>query len=103
MLGWGSHEVFIPSLARAKSLTSYQLLYEEAASPAPRIRMTDEQLWLFAREAEVNKDYKLASLYHQQVKEPLSLPVSILCVWAGSQHSTAGGEVNMSRILTLSM
>ncbi|XP_046756692.1 cilia- and flagella-associated protein 70 isoform X1 [Gallus gallus] len=43
-----------------------QLLYEEAASPAPRIRMTDEQLWLFAREAEVNKDYKLASLYHQQ-------------------------------------
>uniref|UniRef100_A0A669PN53 Cilia and flagella associated protein 70 n=1 Tax=Phasianus colchicus TaxID=9054 RepID=A0A669PN53_PHACC len=51
-----------------------QLLYEEAASPAPRIRMTDEQLWLFAREAEVNKDYKLASLYHQQVKEPLSLP-----------------------------
>uniref|UniRef100_G3UNY5 Cilia and flagella associated protein 70 n=1 Tax=Meleagris gallopavo TaxID=9103 RepID=G3UNY5_MELGA len=51
-----------------------QLLYEEASSPAPRIRMTDEQLWLFAREAEVNKDYKLASLYHQQVKEPLSLP-----------------------------
>ncbi|POI31507.1 hypothetical protein CIB84_004742, partial [Bambusicola thoracicus] len=43
-----------------------QLLYEEAPSPAPRIRMTDEQLWLFAREAEVNKDYKLASLYHQQ-------------------------------------
>lgn len=95
--------MFVPSLARAKSLTSYQLLYEEAASPAPRIRMTDEQLWLFAREAEVNKDYKLASLYHQQVKEPLSLPVSILCVWAGSQHSTAGGEVNMSRILTLSV
>ncbi|XP_021267040.1 cilia- and flagella-associated protein 70 isoform X2 [Numida meleagris] len=43
-----------------------QLLYEEAASPAPRIRMTDEQLCLFAREAEVSKDYKLASLYHQQ-------------------------------------
>ncbi|XP_065588572.1 cilia- and flagella-associated protein 70 [Cyrtonyx montezumae] len=43
-----------------------QLLYEEAASPPLRIRMTDEQLWLFAREAEVNKDYKLASLYHQQ-------------------------------------
>uniref|UniRef100_A0A8C4V4Y1 Cilia and flagella associated protein 70 n=1 Tax=Falco tinnunculus TaxID=100819 RepID=A0A8C4V4Y1_FALTI len=33
-----------------------------------------EQLWLFAREAEVNKDYKLASLYYQQVKEPLFFP-----------------------------
>ncbi|NXL87217.1 CFA70 protein, partial [Alectura lathami] len=43
-----------------------QLLYEEPASPALRTRMTAEQLWLFAREAEVNKDYKLASLYHQQ-------------------------------------
>ncbi|XP_029857657.1 LOW QUALITY PROTEIN: cilia- and flagella-associated protein 70 [Aquila chrysaetos chrysaetos] len=43
-----------------------QLLSEEAASPAPPSRTTEEQLWLFAREAEVNKDYKLASLYHQQ-------------------------------------
>ncbi|NXL51792.1 CFA70 protein, partial [Podilymbus podiceps] len=43
-----------------------QLLSEEAASPAPLSRMTEEQLWLFAHEAEVNKDYKLASLYHQQ-------------------------------------
>ncbi|KAM6077556.1 cilia- and flagella-associated protein 70 isoform 2-T2 [Theristicus caerulescens] len=43
-----------------------QLLSEEAASPAPLSRTTREQLWLFAREAEVNKDYKLASLYHQQ-------------------------------------
>ncbi|NXW63916.1 CFA70 protein, partial [Eurystomus gularis] len=43
-----------------------QLLSEEAASPAPPSRMTQEQLWLFAHEAEVNKDYKLASLYHQQ-------------------------------------
>ncbi|KFQ25199.1 Tetratricopeptide repeat protein 18, partial [Merops nubicus] len=43
-----------------------QLLSEEAASPAPPSRVTQEQLWLFAREAEVNKDYKLASLYHQQ-------------------------------------
>uniref|UniRef100_A0A8B9RX25 Cilia and flagella associated protein 70 n=1 Tax=Accipiter nisus TaxID=211598 RepID=A0A8B9RX25_9AVES len=45
-----------------------------AASPAPLSRTTEEQLWLFAREAEVNKDYKLASLYHQQVKEPLFFP-----------------------------
>uniref|UniRef100_A0A8C0BUJ3 Cilia and flagella associated protein 70 n=1 Tax=Buteo japonicus TaxID=224669 RepID=A0A8C0BUJ3_9AVES len=44
------------------------------ASPAPLSRTTEEQLWLFAREAEVNKDYKLASLYHQQVKEPLFFP-----------------------------
>uniref|UniRef100_A0A663FDX1 Cilia and flagella associated protein 70 n=1 Tax=Aquila chrysaetos chrysaetos TaxID=223781 RepID=A0A663FDX1_AQUCH len=51
-----------------------QLLSEEAASPAPPSRTTEEQLWLFAREAEVNKDYKLASLYHQQVKEPLFFP-----------------------------
>ncbi|NXS66696.1 CFA70 protein, partial [Pandion haliaetus] len=43
-----------------------QLLSEEAASPAPLSRTTEEQLWLFAHEAEVNKDYKLASLYHQQ-------------------------------------
>ncbi|NXS56816.1 CFA70 protein, partial [Brachypteracias leptosomus] len=43
-----------------------QLLSEEAASPAPLSRMTEEQLWLFAHEAEVNKDYKLASLYHQK-------------------------------------
>ncbi|NWR66948.1 CFA70 protein, partial [Bucorvus abyssinicus] len=43
-----------------------QLLSEEAPSPAPLSCTTEEQLWLFAREAEVNKDYKLASLYHQQ-------------------------------------
>ncbi|NWS60310.1 CFA70 protein, partial [Chunga burmeisteri] len=43
-----------------------QLLSEEAASPAPVSRTTEEQLWLFAREAEFNKDYKLASHYHQQ-------------------------------------
>ncbi|XP_074962063.1 cilia- and flagella-associated protein 70 isoform X2 [Phalacrocorax aristotelis] len=43
-----------------------QLLSEEAASPAPLSHTIKEQLWLFAREAEVNKDYKLASLYHQQ-------------------------------------
>ncbi|NWQ78394.1 CFA70 protein, partial [Columbina picui] len=43
-----------------------QLLFEEAAPPAPPPRVTEDQLWLFAREAEVNKDYKLAALYHQQ-------------------------------------
>ncbi|NXE29046.1 CFA70 protein, partial [Ardeotis kori] len=43
-----------------------QLLSEKAPSPAPLSSMTEEQLWLFAHEAEVNKDYKLASLYHQQ-------------------------------------
>uniref|UniRef100_A0A8B9DIJ4 Cilia and flagella associated protein 70 n=1 Tax=Anser cygnoides TaxID=8845 RepID=A0A8B9DIJ4_ANSCY len=51
-----------------------QLLHEEAASPVPLTRVTAEQLWLFAHEAEVNKDYKLAALYHQQVKEPLFPP-----------------------------
>lgn len=49
--------------------------------------MTAEQLWLFAHEAEVNKDYKLAALYHQQVKEPLSPPVSVPRGRAGSQHT----------------
>ncbi|KFP90135.1 Tetratricopeptide repeat protein 18, partial [Apaloderma vittatum] len=43
-----------------------QLLSEEAAPPAAQYHTTEEQLWLFAHEAEVNKDYKLASLYHQQ-------------------------------------
>ncbi|XP_054067018.1 cilia- and flagella-associated protein 70 isoform X9 [Rissa tridactyla] len=43
-----------------------QLLFEEAALPVPVLRMTEEQLWLFAREAEVNKDYELASVYHQK-------------------------------------
>ncbi|NXM09235.1 CFA70 protein, partial [Tyrannus savana] len=43
-----------------------QLLSEEGASPAPPSRTTQEQLWLFACEAEASKDYKLASLYHQQ-------------------------------------
>ncbi|NXE16308.1 CFA70 protein, partial [Lophotis ruficrista] len=43
-----------------------QLLSEEAPSPVPLSRMTQEQLWLFAHEAEVNKDYKMASHYHQQ-------------------------------------
>ncbi|NXN19152.1 CFA70 protein, partial [Indicator maculatus] len=43
-----------------------QLLFEEPAPPAPPSHTTQEQLWLCAREAEFNKDYKLASLYHQQ-------------------------------------
>ncbi|NXP43880.1 CFA70 protein, partial [Heliornis fulica] len=43
-----------------------QLLSKEAAPPAPVSHTTEEQLRFFAREAEVNKDYKLASLYHQQ-------------------------------------
>ncbi|XP_074454131.1 cilia- and flagella-associated protein 70 isoform X1 [Larus michahellis] len=43
-----------------------QLLFEEAAPPVPVLHMTEEQLWLFAREAEVNKDYELASVYHQK-------------------------------------
>jgi len=83
----GSHEPFLPSLGLTLCLAPYQLLSEEAAPPAPLSRMTEEQLWLFAREAEVNKDYDLASLYHQQVKEPLFFPARLLCVWAGSQHA----------------
>ncbi|KAM6250269.1 cilia- and flagella-associated protein 70 isoform 2-T3 [Porphyrio hochstetteri] len=43
-----------------------QLLCEEAASPAPVSQTTEEQLQLFAHEAEVIKDYRLASFYHQQ-------------------------------------
>ncbi|NXS98316.1 CFA70 protein, partial [Jacana jacana] len=41
-------------------------LFEEPAAPVPVLRMTSEQLWLFAREAEVNKDYELADTYHHQ-------------------------------------
>ncbi|XP_062444770.1 cilia- and flagella-associated protein 70 isoform X3 [Rhea pennata] len=43
-----------------------QVLSEEAAAPTPPSCTTDEQLRLFAHEAEVSKDYKLASLYYQQ-------------------------------------
>ncbi|NXU58731.1 CFA70 protein, partial [Turnix velox] len=43
-----------------------QQLFEEAAFPAPVSYKTEEQLWLFACEAEANKDYELASMYHQQ-------------------------------------
>ncbi|XP_030337974.1 cilia- and flagella-associated protein 70 isoform X2 [Strigops habroptila] len=43
-----------------------QLLFEEAAPSAPPSHITQKQLWLFAHEAQVMKDYKLASLYHQQ-------------------------------------
>ncbi|NXY79078.1 CFA70 protein, partial [Glareola pratincola] len=43
-----------------------QLRFKEAAPPVPVLRMTEKQLWLFAREAEVNKDYELASVYHQK-------------------------------------
>ncbi|NWX12458.1 CFA70 protein, partial [Aegotheles bennettii] len=43
-----------------------QLLSKESASPFPPSRLTEEQLWLFAHEAEFNKDYELASFYHQQ-------------------------------------
>uniref|UniRef100_A0A8B9PXC4 Cilia and flagella associated protein 70 n=1 Tax=Apteryx owenii TaxID=8824 RepID=A0A8B9PXC4_APTOW len=41
-------------------------LNQVAAAPTPPSCTTDEQLRLFAHEAEVSKDYKLASLYHQQ-------------------------------------
>ncbi|NWX93331.1 CFA70 protein, partial [Nothoprocta pentlandii] len=43
-----------------------QVLSEEAADPVPPSCVTDEQLRLFAHEAEVSRDYQLASLYHQQ-------------------------------------
>ncbi|NXA37502.1 CFA70 protein, partial [Eudromia elegans] len=43
-----------------------QVVSEETDDRAPPSCATDDQLWLFAREAEVGKDYKLASLYHQQ-------------------------------------
>lgn len=44
-----------------------------------------KQLLLFAREAEANKDYNLASVFYKQVREPHFFP-AITCVgW----HSTA--------------
>ncbi|KFO71236.1 Tetratricopeptide repeat protein 18, partial [Cuculus canorus] len=44
-----------------------KILSEEAAAPPASLSFTTkEQLLLFAREAEADKDYKLASLYHQQ-------------------------------------
>uniref|UniRef100_H0YZR7 Cilia and flagella associated protein 70 n=1 Tax=Taeniopygia guttata TaxID=59729 RepID=H0YZR7_TAEGU len=43
-------------------------------SPAPPPNTTMKQLLLFAREAEANKDLKLASLFHRQVREPQIFP-----------------------------
>ncbi|NWW21581.1 CFA70 protein, partial [Falcunculus frontatus] len=38
---------------------------EDAPAPSPTCT-PGKQLWLFAREAEANKDFKLASLFHEQ-------------------------------------
>ncbi|NWI03165.1 CFA70 protein, partial [Tichodroma muraria] len=43
-----------------------KLLSGEDVSPAPPSCTTRNQLWLFAREAEANKDFKLASLFYKQ-------------------------------------
>ncbi|NXE98122.1 CFA70 protein, partial [Menura novaehollandiae] len=43
-----------------------RLLSGEDVSSGPPSCTTREQLWLFACEAEANRDFKLASLYHQQ-------------------------------------
>ncbi|NXR21834.1 CFA70 protein, partial [Cinclus mexicanus] len=43
-----------------------KLLSGEDVSPAPPSCATRKQLWLFAREAEANKDFKLASLFYKQ-------------------------------------
>ncbi|XP_056359043.1 cilia- and flagella-associated protein 70 isoform X1 [Oenanthe melanoleuca] len=43
-----------------------KLLSGEDVSPAPPSCATKKQLWLFAREAEANKDLKLASLFYKQ-------------------------------------
>ncbi|XP_005522857.1 PREDICTED: cilia- and flagella-associated protein 70 [Pseudopodoces humilis] len=43
-----------------------KLLSGEDVSPAPPPCTTRKQLWLFAREAEANKDFKLASLFYKQ-------------------------------------
>ncbi|NWR51672.1 CFA70 protein, partial [Regulus satrapa] len=43
-----------------------KLLSEGHVPPAPPSFTTEKQLWLFAREAEANKDFKLASLFYRQ-------------------------------------
>ncbi|NXT71680.1 CFA70 protein, partial [Chaetops frenatus] len=43
-----------------------KLLSGEDVSPAPPSCTTRKQLWLFAREAEANKDFELACLFHKQ-------------------------------------
>ncbi|NXX98878.1 CFA70 protein, partial [Centropus bengalensis] len=50
-----------------------ELLSEEVPAPPPPLCFTTkDQLLLFAREAEVDKDYKLASLFYQQLRETLA-------------------------------
>ncbi|NWI44390.1 CFA70 protein, partial [Picathartes gymnocephalus] len=43
-----------------------KLLFGEDVSPAPPSCTTGKQLWLFAREAEANKDLELASLFYKE-------------------------------------
>ncbi|NWV11797.1 CFA70 protein, partial [Ptilonorhynchus violaceus] len=43
-----------------------KLLSDEDVCSVPPSYTTRKQLWLFAREAEANKDFKLASRYHEQ-------------------------------------
>ncbi|NXU12801.1 CFA70 protein, partial [Pardalotus punctatus] len=43
-----------------------KLLSEEDVCSAPPSCTTGKQLWLFAREAEANKDFKLASVFYKQ-------------------------------------
>uniref|UniRef100_A0A8C3DBD6 Cilia and flagella associated protein 70 n=1 Tax=Corvus moneduloides TaxID=1196302 RepID=A0A8C3DBD6_CORMO len=51
-----------------------KLLSGENVSSTPTPCTTDKQLWLFAREAEANRDLKLASLFYRQVREPQFSP-----------------------------
>ncbi|NXM39259.1 CFA70 protein, partial [Gymnorhina tibicen] len=52
-----------------------KLLSREDVSPAPPSCTTRKQLYLFAREAEANKDFKLASLFYKQTiaRDPHSI------------------------------
>ncbi|XP_068276205.1 cilia- and flagella-associated protein 70 isoform X2 [Nyctibius grandis] len=59
-------ELYVYLVDQMHVVLNQLLCEEEAAAPVPPSRTTKEQLWLFAREAEVNKDYKLATHYHQQ-------------------------------------
>uniref|UniRef100_A0A8C5U9K3 Cilia and flagella associated protein 70 n=1 Tax=Malurus cyaneus samueli TaxID=2593467 RepID=A0A8C5U9K3_9PASS len=51
-----------------------KLLSEEDVSSAPPSLTTSNQLGLFAREAEADKNFDLACLFHKQVREPLFFP-----------------------------
>lgn len=88
LLPYWDHTLPFP---RANCLLPYQLLSGEDVSPAVPSCTSKKQLWLFAREAEADRDFEQASLFYRQVREPQFFPAHHLCGLA--QHSITAGPL----------